>query len=69
MATTEIIILARNLNAKETPGENQPGVRVWCKRRAVTTTGNLDTKTNIKTIKENLGRTSQVYVCGASVEL
>ena len=55
VATTEIIILSRNLHAKEKPGENQPGVRVWCKRNAVATTENLEYKINIKTVKEKPG--------------
>ena len=42
VATAEIIILARNLNAKEKPGENQQGLRVWCKRNAVAATENLE---------------------------
>ena len=52
MATTENLDTKTNLiTIKEKPGENQPGVRVWCTHRAVATTENLDNETKVKTIE------------------
>ena len=50
------------MKLKKKRGESQPGVRVWCKRNAVATTDNLDTKINLIPRKEKPGE-NQPGVC------